>query len=145
MFIGHNRRTHHKRAPHAFGGIGVLIKESLTSIFEISVLDRSADGILGIQLEDRFTERIYVIFACYLPPDSSPYGKDSDNFFAHLTSKIFTKSYADLILDRGDLNARVGNKNDINTNLSNDTFDIPPRKYLDSTSNKHGSSLIDLN
>ena len=75
----------------------MLIKESLTSIFEISVLDRSVDCMLGIQLKDRFTERIYVIFACYLPPDSSPYGKDSDNFFAHLTSQIFTKSYADLI------------------------------------------------
>ena len=61
-----------------------------------------------------------------------------------MTSQIFTKSYADLILVCGDLNARVGNKNDINTNLSDDTFDIPPRKCLDSTSNKHGSSLIDF-
>ena len=108
------------------------------------MLDRSVDGILGIQLKDRFTERIYVMFACYLPPDSSPYGKDSVNFFAYLTSQIFTKSYADLILVCGDLNARVGNKNDINTNLSSETFDIPPRKCLDSTSNKHGSSLIDF-
>ena len=83
------------------------------------MLDRSVDGILGIQLKDRFTGRIYVIFACYLPPDSSPYDKDSDKFFAHLTSQIFTKSYADLILVRvcGDLNARVGNKTDNNTNM----------------------------
>ena len=40
---------------------------------------------------------------------------------------------------------RVGNKNDINTNLSNDTFEIPPPKCLDSsTCNKHCSSLIDF-
>ena len=79
-----------------------------------------------------------IIFVCYLPPDNSPYGKDVDGFFQHLTAQLHLASDADLIFICGDMNARVGEQNDLLTDQIEDIC-IPKRKIIDFTTNKHGS------
>ena len=84
-----------------------------------------------------------IIFVCYIPPDNSPYGKDVDGVFSHLTAQLHLASDADLIFICGDMNARVGEQNDLLTDQIEDIC-IPKRKIIDFTTNKHGSSMIDF-
>ena len=44
--------------------------------------------------------------SCYLPPVSSPWGRDSISFFSHLLSMLYTLD-SDNVVIAGDLNARI--------------------------------------
>ena len=70
-------------------------------------------------------------------------GKDVDGFFSHLTAQLHLASDADLIFICVDMNARVGEQNDLLTDQIEDIC-IPKRKIVDFTTNKHGSSMIDF-
>ena len=130
----------HRRAPHAFGGVCFLIKNSVTRDYNLEIFDKIYDGVFGIKLT--CTDMSIIIFVCYLPPDNSPYGKDVDGFFSHLTAQLHLASDADLIFICGDMNARVGEQNDLLTDQIEDIC-IPKRKIIDFTTNKHGSTMID--
>ena len=114
-FFGFNRTLQHRRAPHAFGGVGFLIKNSVPRDYNLGIFDKIFGGIFGIKLTNKCTDMSIIIFVCYLPPDNSPYGKDVDGFFSHLTAQLHLASDADLIFICGDMNARVGEQNDLLT------------------------------
>ena len=86
------------------------------------------------------TEFTFIIIACYLSPENSIWGRNSDQFFAHLVSEVYTYSYADSVYLCGDFNARIGNKSDHIDNID----DIPPRRNIDDVINAHGHSLLDF-
>ena len=84
----------------------MLIKNKLLENFHINILDKSFEGILGIEFRNKYTDFIFVVFTCYLPPENSPW-ENSTEFFGHLISQVYMSSYADLVFLCGDYNARV--------------------------------------
>ena len=63
------------------------------------------------------------------------------NLYSHLTSELYTYSYANNIIICGDLNARTGCSQDI---IQEVDLEIAPRFNLDETVNSHGKSSIDF-
>ena len=61
-------------------------------------------------------------------------------YFQHLLSLIYETYDDDFILMCGDYNPRVGRKND----LVDSVDDLPLRVVLDTTTNDHGTSLVNL-
>ena len=81
------------------------------------------------------------MFTCYLPPEDSPWGRDNTNFFSHLLGQIYFHNYVDNVFICTDINGRTGGLDDIVQNIDSD---IPSRKIIDTTKNKHGESFIDF-
>ena len=94
---------------------------------------------LGVKLIDKLNDTSTVIFACYLPPESSPWGRDSQEYFSHLLSQTYLLDDIDYIFLCGDFNAKIGSSKDYI-----DSDDIGPRSVIDNAKNMHGDSLIDF-
>ena len=47
-----------------------------------------------------------------LPPENSPYGRNSTEFFGHMLSVIYRYDFVSSFFICGDFNSRIGNKND---------------------------------
>ena len=140
-WFGHNRSIIHIRARKGSGGTGVFVKNSLLDTFYVDVVDKSIDGILGIQFVDKLSKYTIILFSCYLPPDNSSYASNVNDYFAHLSSKVYLHCNADIFMLCGDFNARVGNMKD--TILCDKG--IPERKIIDVChSNVHGEIFIDF-
>ena len=52
------------------------------------------------------------IVACYLPPENSDWGRNADDFYAHLISELYL-SDADYVIIGGDFNAKTGDLQDL--------------------------------
>ena len=140
-FVQHNRSSKHIKARKCSGGVGMLVNNKILQDFKFSVLDMSFEGILSVKFCHKFTDFSFIVICCYLPPENSVWGRDSDKLFSHLTSELYTYSYADCIIICGDLNARTGCSQDIIPEID---FEIAPRFNLDETVNSHRKSLIDF-
>ena len=139
-WIGHCRKIRHKNSNRTFGGVGFFIRKKLYDIYNISILDDSFEGILGILFKDKTTEYCFSTYCCYLPPENSPYGRDSTSFFTHLLSMLYLHSYVDSCFCFGDFNSRISNEIDNIPIIDN----IPMREIIDFTLNKHGESFLDF-
>ena len=95
IWFGHCRGIRHVNANRTHGGVGVFVKEKLFEQFDVSVLDNTYGGILCLLFKDKGTEFCFTVYCCYLPPENSPYGRDSTGFFAHLLSQIYLNTYVD--------------------------------------------------
>ena len=78
-----------------------------------------------------------MIFCVYLPPDNSRYGQCNELILDKLTIEMNKYCDVDTILICGDLNARVGDKNDVPFN-----DDITKRVSIDKTTNAQGLKLL---
>ena len=96
---------------------------------------------MGIKCTHKVSNFTAVLFACYLPPQNSPWGRDSSSFFAHLISEIYLNSYADFIICGGDINARIGNLKYCDENID---IDIPIRNPIDLERKGHFQDFIDF-
>ena len=83
------------------------------------MIDKSIDGILGIDLRHRQTDLCFVVFSCYLPPENSPWGRDAETFFSHILAQIYLHCDMDAIFLLGDFNSRIGHLNDFNFEFDN--------------------------
>ena len=128
-FYAHNRQITHINAPKGSGGVGIFVRNSIYEEYEISIVDKSFDGILGILLTSKQTDYKIVIFSVYLPPENSPWGRNATDFFSHLLGQIYLLSDNDAIFVCGDLNSPLGGLSDV----INDIDGIPPRSCLDKT------------
>jgi len=108
--------------------------------FDISVIDKSHDGILGMIFTSKLTDFKFALFSCYLSPDSSPWGRDATGYFAHLLSQMYLLDDIDSIIVCGDFNSRIGNLID----HIKDTDSLPDRTVIDTIVNQHGKALIDF-
>lgn len=124
----------HRDAPKASGGVRILVKQWLCQEYHVSVMDKSVDGILGLKVTHRVSERELVVFSCYLPPEGSTHGRNAQAFFSHLLTQIYINSNSDYIFIGGDFNARIGTLSDVST----DNFTITTRQVLDRVINQHG-------
>jgi exonuclease III len=77
----HNREYIHRNAVKGSGGVAVLVKDNLFSEYNVGIIARY-EGILGLKLCHKKSEFTSVIFSCYLPPESSIWGRDSNSFFS---------------------------------------------------------------
>ena len=76
-WYGFNGTGIHINAKRPSGGVGVLIKETLLQTFQVSVCDKVYEGILGVQLQNIYTDFVLQVFACYLPPEGSPWANNT--------------------------------------------------------------------
>ena len=139
-WIGFNRPEIHRNAPKASGGVGLLIKAWVCDIYDIGVEDKSYDGILAVKFTHKDTERDFVVFSCYLPPENSTRGRDSSSLFTHLLSQVYLHSDSDSLYIMADFNARIGSLSDIIEEC--DT--IKERTVLDKSVNQHGHELLEF-
>ena len=86
-YINHSRKAKHKDAPFTHGGVGILVRDILHKNYVVSIVDQSFDGVLAVSFKHRLSGCAFVVFSCYLPPESSPWC-DATNFYAHLISLI---------------------------------------------------------
>ena len=103
-------------------------------------MNNSYEGILCLLFKDKITGYSFTVYCCYLPPENSPYGRDSTSFFTHLLCLIYLHNYTDSSFIFGDINARLGNKQD----LIHDIDDEMSRTVIDATSNTHGDAFLDF-
>ncbi|XP_060556851.1 uncharacterized protein LOC132717406 [Ruditapes philippinarum] len=130
----------HRRAPKPSGGVGILVKKWVVETYEISIVDKSYDGILALKFDNHDIDTSVIVFSCYLPPENSVWGRDSQSFFAHLLALIYTYENCDFMFIGADFNARIGSLSDV----LEDCDSIPPRVVLDKKVNQHGHSLIEF-
>ena len=67
--FGFNRQTRHVKATKTSGGVGILVKDSCFENFHVRIIDRNFDGVLGMELQHKFTNHTIVIYSFYLPPE----------------------------------------------------------------------------
>ena len=79
-WFGSNRQNIHVRARTGFGGVGFLIHNDLCSLFDISIVDNSNEGILWLKLVHRFDNNVFYPCVCYLPPENSSRSVDVHNY-----------------------------------------------------------------
>ena len=139
-WYGHCRSVTHIRANRTQGGVGIFVHNSLFENYHVSILDKSYDGILGLLFKNKSTNYMFSIYACYLPPENSPYGRDSISFFSHLLSQIYLNNYVDASFTCGDFNSRLGEKQDLIDAIDS----IPKRNIIDTVQNKHGDAFLDF-
>ena len=139
-FYSHNRQLTHINAPKGSGGVGILVHNYIYEDYEISVIDKSFEGILGILLTSKQTDYKIVIYSVYLPPENSPWGRNAMEFYSHLLGQIYLLSDNDAIFVCGDVNSRIGGLSDV----INDIDGIPPRFSLDKMVNQHGHTFVDF-
>ena len=135
-----NRKSKHLRAPKPSGGVAILVKDNVFNDFQIRVIDKEYDGILGLKFTNIHTDFTFIILSCYLSPENSVWGRNPTNFFAHLTTLMYMYSDVDLLLLAGDLNGRVGNLKD----FVQDVDDIQERTCIDVIKAGHGENLIEF-
>ena len=127
------------------------MKNILFSHFDISVLDKSYDGILGISFISKETDysiaMFSIYFSIYLPPETSTWGggggaggRDATGFYAHLSGEIYMLSEYHSIILCGDMNSRICQLNDSISVIDK----IPQRHVIDKNTNQHGHTFIEF-
>ena len=132
-------QTHYKAKRH-YGGVCILLKDEIYRYYTVSTVDQGYDGILAISLKCKNSNMSFLIIATYLPPENSPFGRNSIEFFEHLTSIIYTYQGFDMYVIAGDMNARVGKKFDSIKDIDN----VKLREVIDNNVNNHGNELINF-
>ena len=139
-WIGHNRTNIHRKAKKGSGGVGIFVSNSLLVSYKYEIIDKSQDGIICVRFTHNPTMYSFIIFACYFPPESSPWGRNADSFFNHILSLLYVyNDNVDSVFVMGDLNARIGTLNDC---LQSDN--LPERSPIDLEKNNHGENLIEF-
>ena len=138
-WYGNNRKNIHIKAPKASGGVGIFVHHRVSSNFKVTIINKSCDGILAVSFCHLHTDYEFVYITCYLPPENSVWGRDSERFFAVLLHIIYSSETENIII-AGDFNSRVGNLSDI----IEDVDSIPLRNSIDSHINQHGKNMIEF-
>ncbi|CAC5382451.1 unnamed protein product [Mytilus coruscus] len=139
-WYGSNRNFIHRNAPKASGCEGFFVKHSILKSFDVRILDKSVDGILGLLFRNKETDFTCVAFSCYLPPENSPWGRDAQTFYSHVLSQIYLNYGVDAIFLLGDFNSRLGNLKDVSAQFDN----VTTRETIDKTHNQHGQSFSEF-
>ena len=133
----HNRSNVHTRAKKGSGGVAILVKNGIMDVYDVTVMDREVDGILGLLFSRKQGSGSFIIFSCYLPPQESPWS-DATIFYSHLMYKMQEFYFISDVFICGDLNFRVGTYKDFIESV--DT--IKPRVVIDHEKNTYGKLLL---
>ena len=112
-WIGHSRKTKHKKAVSSSGGVGLLIKSELMRKFEVVILDKSHEDILWVNLVCKEDEsKCFPMCVCYLPPEGSSSNIDPNDFFNTLLHQVSRFQKLGTFQIIGDFNSRLGDMQD---------------------------------
>ncbi len=111
-FFDHNRKELHRHARNGSGGVGVFVRDSFLLNHTVSVLDKTLEGVLWIQIKVKGGNEAWNICVVYLPPQGSSRYVDAGSFFEDLHAQIFNYQNNGNFLLMGDFNSRLGNKKD---------------------------------
>ena len=139
-WLDHRRKTLNRRARIGSGGVGFLIKSELYRDYTVELTDKAYEGILAITLTNKHTDYKFAFITAYLPPVNSIYGRDSIQFFSHLTHLMYSFSDLDATYIAGDLNGRIGDKSDFIDGIDC----VPARIAIDSQVLGHGDAILDF-
>ncbi len=140
--IRHDRLFVHRKAPKTWGGVGFLVREDILQSYECHTVDKGHEGILLVELIHRSIGTRLLFISCYLPPECSPHGRNSSEFYDYLTSICYSKlSEYDRVILCGDINARIGHSADTCTDID---IELPKRVVLDEKDNNHGKGYIEF-
>lgn len=139
VWFGQNRMTHIK-APRGSGGVGIFVKSFLFREYEIEIVDKTVDGIIGICFTHRYSDYGFAVLLMLFTPETSFWGRDASTFFAHLSSQMYLFSNLDAIYVVGDFNSRIGDKMDYVKEVDN----IPMRIAIDDYVNRHGKAFLEF-
>lgn len=139
-WFGHNRTSRHVRAPKTHGGVGILIKFAILTVFVCEVIDNTLDGIFALKLTHKHSDYQCVIYACYLPPENSAWGRNADAIFNHILTELYLYSDVDDIFICGDFNSRIVSMCDVDYRID----DVPKRQNIDDVVNNHGKSFVEF-
>ena len=139
--FNHNRLMRNIRAKKNYGGVCILVKNSLCNYYVLEIVDKSKDGILAIKFSHKYCEYSFLVIGLYLPPENSIWGRDAAGFFAHLLQLVYEHSDCDFVTLTGDINAKLGSSQDIIQEVDSN---VGTRKVLDKSKNKHGQDLLEF-
>ena len=130
MFLTKNRSEVYRRARVGSGGVGILIHNKLFESYVLREVMDKFEGILGVVLKHKIREHKVCVITCYLPPEGTKYGCDSEKFFECLTHLVYMYNECEYVYVGGDFNARLGIHQDFITDID----DIAPRVPIDAVS-----------
>ncbi len=134
------RSTAHVRARRGTGGLAFVVKNEILSRYTVKQLFIDREEVIVLQLTHRLTGFTLTLLGIYLPPETSVYSQDPDQFFESLVSFLYEQCNDDLIVLLGDINARISDKKDYIEGID----DLPPRVNIDEGINDHGKSFINF-
>ena len=141
FWYGNNRSYTHVEAPTASGGVGFLVRESLANIYNFEEIDKSFTDIIAMKLSHKISNFNFLIISAYLPPESSPWGRDASAFFNHILQLMYTYHDCDAIFLMGDINARIADMVDFDESVDN----VKSRcNNVDVKINSHGRSFVEF-
>ena len=134
-----NRREgKHVNARKTFGGIALLIKDSMLKHYNVRVCNNNVEGLLVVSLIEKISH-LRLDFCCvYVPPENSNWC-NIEEILDELTIHIYTDNEFENIVLMGDFNARVSNCLDYQEEIDK----IEPRLSIDTKLNPHGKSLLE--
>ena len=122
------------RARRGMGGLAFLFERNLLQTYTVKELEHGRNEVLIIKLKHKTTGFVVTVIGIYLPPKSSIYGQEADLIYESIVSILYERTDNDLIIMLGDLNGRIGKKQDYIPEID----DVPPHVHLDETLNDHG-------
>ncbi len=96
-----------------------FVKNSAYNDYKITELDKCHEGILALSFANKISGYSFVIINSYLPPENTPWGRDATGFMSYLLSLIYTIPEFDAVFVVGDMNSRIGSKQDFLQNIDN--------------------------
>ena len=155
-YVSYNfyRKIQNRKARRSSGGIALYYKESLKD--GIQVIKNRYDTIIWLKIDRTFFqfERGFIHCGAYIWGEDSPmYSSFNIDLFDVLENDIFEYSSLGSVAFCGDLNSRIGRKNDYIVHdtvcADLDEIDYMPdrtslRASIDNVQNKHGIKLLDL-
>ena len=139
-WFGKNRVNLHSHARIGSGGVGFLIKNSLTDSFDVTVCEEPHEGIMLLKLQSRNDNHCIFPCVCYLPPKSSTRQVDAQEFYDNLLSLIYKYQNEGEIFICGDFNSRIGDAYDFIEGID----ELQERNVVDYINNEYGAILIDF-
>ena len=120
------------------GGVSILIRNDLLSIYDVKPEFCAHEEIIIVNLIDKISEFKIRLYGVYLPPENSVYGQNMDQSYEYLLSDIYENTESDLLVVMGDMNGCVGSKTDCIEVIDC----LPVRTNIDTVANDHGEALL---
>ena len=90
-WFANNRSNTHINAWSGSGGVAFLVKNTLFNNFEVSICDKSNEGILWLKLKHKYDDFYLFPCVCYLPPKYSTRQIDVNTFYDSILANIFDR------------------------------------------------------
>lgn len=139
-WFGNNRKVSETGRKRKSGGVGILVKNGIFEEYSVSLCSAEFEGILSIKITHKISGYTTTLVSNYLPPVDSPYGNNADMFFNQLLIMTYDTSEDDSIIFCGDINARIGLKEDVLLPVHH----VKERQKVDEKVNAHGHSFLEF-